>query len=115
MQAGPSKQTVVTVTAEDLEQTSKRVQGFEAGILGSLLTGETILAPWEQAFCVEHEIDISTLKRCFAGDDRLLRIQPTKVLVDIKKKDLLVHCQLPPETAIVVLLNEVMKPSEAVI
>ncbi len=44
------------------------------------------------------------------GDRRPIRVQPVKTLVDVKNDDLIICCELPRETAITVLLDELLKP-----
>ena len=45
------------------------------------------------------------------GDRRPIRVQPAKSLVDLQGDDIVVSCELPFETAITMMLDEILKPA----
>lgn len=98
----------------NVEHALKRVTTWEAVVLGPLfgtgmspVTGEA--AERESATLLDAGLSPAQVQQLHGGR-RALRVQPAKTLVDFDGDDLVVHCELPEETAITTLMDELIKP-----
>ncbi|MBA3707569.1 MAG: tRNA pseudouridine(13) synthase TruD [Planctomycetes bacterium] len=101
------------------DHVQKRMDSWEVVPLGPLfgaglakVAGEA--ASREEAILAAAELSVSALARLH-GARRAIRVQPTSVLLDLEKDDLLLRCELPTEAYITVILDEIMKPSTEVL
>jgi tRNA(Glu) U13 pseudouridine synthase TruD len=102
---------------EDVEHATKRIRSWESVILGPLfgagmMTARTTAVERELATLADAEVKVDHVSMLH-GERRPLRVQPAKTLVDLSGDDLVVSCELPCETAITVLLDELLKPETA--
>jgi tRNA(Glu) U13 pseudouridine synthase TruD len=100
-------------TVEDVAHADKRLDSWEATVLGPLFgdglrptVGEA--AAREDAVLADAGITPEQCAEALTGDLRAARIQPTKTLLDIDGKDLLLHCDLPVDGSIEAVLRELM-------
>lgn len=101
-------------TVTDVAHAQKRVATWEAVVLGPLfgagmvpVTGEA--GEREQATLLDAGLSLAQVQQLH-GARRALRVQPAKAVVDLDGEDLVVQCELPEETAITTLLDELIKP-----
>jgi tRNA pseudouridine13 synthase len=104
---------ISTVAFRDHVQ--KRMDSWEVVPMGPLFgsgmmptTGEA--AAREATVVADSELPSEAIARLHGGR-RAVRVQPTKVIVDLEGEDVIIICELPTETYITVLLDEIMKPS----
>jgi tRNA pseudouridine13 synthase len=97
------------------EHVQKRMDSWEVSPLGPLFgagmssaTGEAEAR--ERAVLAEAGMDEASVSR-LRGGRRAARAQPTSVLLDLDGADLLLTCELPTETYVSVLLDELIKPA----
>lgn len=106
------EQSLVT----DPAATQRRLDSWEAVVLGPVfgdglsgVTGEALER--ERALLADKGISIAQCQH-LEGSRRRVRVQPTKAMIDIDGRDLLLMCELPPEAAIDVVLLELLAQSE---
>jgi tRNA pseudouridine13 synthase len=101
----------------DPAHAQRRLASFEAVPLGPLF-GTGMIAAADEAAAREAQvltasgIEPAALER-LRGDRRAIRAQPAKVTVDIEGGDVVVGCELPIDTYVTVLLDELLKPERA--
>jgi tRNA pseudouridine13 synthase len=110
LRSATGTQEVVTV----VEHAQKRVATWEATVLGPLfgdgmaaVAGEA--AEREAATLADAGLTAQQVRQLH-GSRRALRVQPAKAVVDLDGDDLVVQCELPVESAITTLLDELIKP-----
>lgn len=105
------------VDSADLLHAQKRVDSWETLIMGPLF-GEGMAsvsgdaAAREAAVLTEAGLDDRAVARLH-GARRAIRIQPTKTLCDIQGKDLVIHCDLPVDAYLAVVMDEIVKDPAA--
>ncbi|MBA2479359.1 MAG: tRNA pseudouridine(13) synthase TruD [Planctomycetes bacterium] len=99
------------------EHVQKRMDSWEVAPLGPLFgsgmepaAGEAAMR--EEATIAAADLPTAALGRLH-GSRRAARVQPTKVILDLDGEDLILTCELPTDTYITVLLDEIMKPGPA--
>jgi tRNA pseudouridine13 synthase len=105
----------VSHVVEDLAHAQKRIACWEAMVMGPMFgTGMKKAA----GAALQRELDTLAAAELaeentqhLHGARRAIRVQPTKVVVDLAGKDVVVSCELPSETAVAVLLDELLKPT----
>jgi len=101
-------------TVTNVEHALKRVTTWEAVVLGPLFGAGMapvagVAAEREAATLLDAGLSLAQVQQLHGGR-RALRVQPAKTLIDFDGDDLVVHCELPEETAITTLLDELIKP-----
>ncbi len=101
--------------AEDIAAAQKRVDTWEASVMGPVPG-----AAWEPALGVAGErehawalaegLTPAVLARLKGGERRVLRHQPAKVQSDPEGADLVVSCELPSDVHVSVLVDELLRP-----
>ena len=107
--------TGVEFVAEDVEAVQKRVDTWEAAILGPVPGTDYLPASGdaglrEQAWIEAEKLTSSILDRLKGGERRALRNQPAKVQADPEGADLVVSCELPTDVHVNVLAEELSRP-----
>lgn len=101
---------------EDPIHAQKRMASFEAVPLGPLFGAGMFPAGAEAAVREAAVLASSGLEPAalthLRGDRRAIRAQPAKVSVDIEGGDVVVGCELPVDTYVTVLLDELLKPEQ---
>jgi tRNA pseudouridine13 synthase len=100
----------------DVAHTNKRLASWEAVVCGpmfgnGMLAAASDAAARELATLDDAEIAADQVA-LLHGERRPIRVQPAKSLVDVQGEDLVVSCELPCETAITMLLDEMLKPAQ---
>jgi tRNA pseudouridine13 synthase len=110
---GASGQEEIVV---DVERARKRVESWEASVLGPLFGADMspvadVAAEREQALCEEVDLHPAGAAR-LRGGRRLMRYQPGHASVEIHGDDLVLQAELPCDAQIHVLLDEIFKPDQ---
>jgi tRNA pseudouridine13 synthase len=106
----------VSSIVSDVAHAQKRIACWESLIMGPMFgagmkkAGDDAAAR-ELATLTAAELSEDNIQPLH-GARRAIRVQPTKVVVDLAGKDIVVTCELPSETAVAVLLDELLKPAE---
>jgi tRNA pseudouridine13 synthase len=98
----------------DPAHAQKRLDSFEAVPLGPLFGAGMLPAAGDAAAREAAVLASGTLEPAalsqLRGDRRAIRVQPAKVTVDIVGGDVVVSCELPVDTYVTVLIDELLKP-----
>lgn len=102
---------------EDLPQAQKRLDSWEAVPLGPLYgsgmaAAADAAAAREASLIADTGLEPAALARLHGGR-RPIRFQPTKVLCDREGDNIILRCDIPADSAIGALVDELLKPEPA--
>ncbi|MBA3684720.1 MAG: tRNA pseudouridine(13) synthase TruD [Planctomycetes bacterium] len=101
-------------TVDDVKRWQARLDSWEAVAMGPLFgagmsPAAEVAAQREQTLLEAESLDTAMVARLH-GARRAIRFQPAKPLIDIAGENLAISVDLPPDSYLAVLLEEVIKP-----